>query len=753
MGGGGNASEPPHAQHPLTNAASGQSAAAVGDDSAAGGTTKSPGKKVGAMRGHALGKGTDATMGAPPRRRVAAARAAPCSGASRRDDGQALLLPLQACRNCSAVVGTEEAIPGGDMPPAGRTRRVAPDAARGDRRASSSGKPVVGRWVARCPAGAMALSDAVSLRCRSAPARNCHQGRHVSFEARKRGAVRLVPPLLEGMLPTVAFTERLQEGVARPYPAIGPGGSGADEPRLYVRLSGIASNGIKHAFRDAGFRRTQRQHFNALWTGALTGEEFHRLKLDRFQKVNHFPGTWELGRKDRLYRNVARLRRRQGAAHEFDIMPRSFMYPRDAAEWSADIARQESDGEKPLYIVKPPSSSRGRGIRVIKGPKDLPHIKPARRSGEDGSGGSGGSGKDVLVQRYLRRPHLINGFKYDLRVYVLVTSFDPLRVYLYEDGLVRFATEKYRTDDASLKKRAVHLTNYSINKSKANFIATASEEQDGEGSKWTIGALRRHFKENGIGDFDQLVWPQVKDLAIKCMLAVEAEVNTKINMHLGIDRNVCYELYGFDVVLDNTLRGWVLEANTGPALQAPGPLDRKIKHRMVADMLHLVGFCPYDREAHQRAEDARRRERLTGLGAASSRSERVGSASRSRVGSAGTARLAKQVEVNANGGERRKGWKQAEEMSFEGLALKDMPACIIDTEAEAARCPLDWTRIFPRNDTDARYRDLFEAQRYSNTVIARWLAWPGRNDCIRRARELQAANAAMLALAVAKGGA
>ena len=92
-------------------------------------------------------------------------------------------------------------------------------------------------------------------------------------------------------------------------------------------------------------------------------------------------------------------------------------------------------------------------------------------------------------------------------------------------------------------------------------------------------------------------------------------------------------------------------------------------------------------------------------------------------------------------------------MSFEGLALKDMPACIIDTEAEAARCPSDWTRIFPRNDTDARYRDLFEAQRYSNTVIARWLAWPGRNDCIRRARELQAANAAMLALAVAKGGA
>lgn len=47
--------------------------------------------------------------------------------------------------------------------------------------------------------------------------------------------------------------------------------------------------------------------------------------------------------------------------------------------------------------------------------------------------------------RYVHKPHLINGFKYDLRIYVLVSSFDPLRVYMYDEGLVRFATEKYST--------------------------------------------------------------------------------------------------------------------------------------------------------------------------------------------------------------------------------------------------------------------------------------------------------------------
>jgi tubulin polyglutamylase TTLL4 len=69
-----------------------------------------------------------------------------------------------------------------------------------------------------------------------------------------------------------------------------------------------------------------------------------------------------------------------------------------------------------------------------------------------------------LKNRYLSNPHLINELKYDLRIYVLVSSYDPLRIYIFEEGLTRFATEKYSTSMKELSKRYVHLTNYSVNK-------------------------------------------------------------------------------------------------------------------------------------------------------------------------------------------------------------------------------------------------------------------------------------------------
>lgn len=69
----------------------------------------------------------------------------------------------------------------------------------------------------------------------------------------------------------------------------------------------------------------------------------------------------------------------------------------------------------------------------------------------------------------MQNPYLLDGLKFDLRLYVLVLSCEPLKIFLYEEGLVRFATHKYKPLDSTSDKNAynnffMHLTNYAINK-------------------------------------------------------------------------------------------------------------------------------------------------------------------------------------------------------------------------------------------------------------------------------------------------
>ena len=100
-----------------------------------------------------------------------------------------------------------------------------------------------------------------------------------------------------------------------------------------------------------------------------------------------------------------------------------------------------------LWIMKPTASSQGKGIVVLSSVDEVPR---------------GAGLKPQIVQQYIQNPILINGYKFDLRVYVALTSVNPLRLYVYDEGLVRFASEKYDTSD--LKNVFSHLTNYSINK-------------------------------------------------------------------------------------------------------------------------------------------------------------------------------------------------------------------------------------------------------------------------------------------------
>ena len=74
---------------------------------------------------------------------------------------------------------------------------------------------------------------------------------------------------------------------------------------------------------------------------------------------------------------------------------------------------KQTDSKKNIWIVKPANSSRGRGIRIIEDLSQLLYDEMC------------------VISRYVTNPLLINGHKFDLRVYVVVTCYEPLRVYIY----------------------------------------------------------------------------------------------------------------------------------------------------------------------------------------------------------------------------------------------------------------------------------------------------------------------------------
>ena len=125
-----------------------------------------------------------------------------------------------------------------------------------------------------------------------------------------------------------------------------------------------------------------------------------------------------------------------------------------------------------------------------------------------------------------------------MRIYIVVTCFEPLKVYMFSEGLVRLATQPYSTAKGSLKKRFIHLTNFSINKKADNYkkntgagsqtsTSTAPDSTEGESdmsSKWSLQQLKQEYEKMGIS-YDA-VFKNIKTLCVKTLMAVEPQITT-----------------------------------------------------------------------------------------------------------------------------------------------------------------------------------------------------------------------------------
>ncbi|TNN51612.1 Tubulin polyglutamylase ttll6 [Liparis tanakae] len=319
------------------------------------------------------------------------------------------------------------------------------------------------------------------------------------------------------------------------------------------------------------------------WTDCSVSLE--RVKdMKRYQKINHFPGMSEICRKDLLARNMNRM---------FKLFPKDYnIFPRTCY---SDFQAYTRATKSKTYICKPDTGCQGKGIVISRSSKD---IQP---------------GEHMICQVYISRPFIIDGYKFDLRIYVLVTSCDPLSIFMFKEGLARFCTTKYNEPThGNVEDVCMHLTNYSINKNSDNFI-----RDEDTGSKRKLSTLNK-LLESISCNTDEM-WSDIEDVIIKTLIS--AHPILKHNYHTCFPNHTtgsaCFEILGFDVLLDHRLRPWVLEVkdpdasvNHSPSFTTDSQLDREVKDALLYDTLVLINLGACDRRKITKEEKRRVKDRL-----------------------------------------------------------------------------------------------------------------------------------------------
>jgi tubulin polyglutamylase TTLL4 len=295
--------------------------------------------------------------------------------------------------------------------------------------------------------------------------------------------------------------------------------------------------------------------------------------------INHFPNSHELTNKSAMALNL------QGKCK---YLPLTFVLPRQLDAFTS----YNKSIEKSIYwISKPLSSGEGRGIKIYSSYLDILQIiemesktKSKRRVSK------------FVVSEYIKDPLLIDEKKMDLRVYVLLVGSPTLdipdKIYLYKDGIVRIASENYSTDVNQLQNQFIHITNNTINDKKNRCRYQSCRKDFGFFRNMNFKELRDYFDNYSLS-YDHF-WSLLKD-AVKCSINLTIYNKNLQNEIYHKEKHRCFELLGFDILIDRQLFPHILEVNGMPDLNAMShsghmvlQKDYQVKSKMLADFLNLI---------------------------------------------------------------------------------------------------------------------------------------------------------------------
>lgn len=348
-------------------------------------------------------------------------------------------------------------------------------------------------------------------------------------------------------------------------------------------------NTIYDVLKSRGWKETEIDtEWNIFWCDKdWIHSFFDKMHLDPHQHVNHFINHYELCRKDLLVKNMKRMRRncekegKHEEAAKYNFLPVTFVVPQEYSMFVEEFKKWTGA----TWIMKPVGRSQGAGIFLVnklaqtqqfKPRQDWNPVAPARKDPDEEQERE--SPELYVAQKYVESPLLIGGKKFDMRLYIFVRSYQPLTIYMHRGGFCRFSMSRYSSDKNKLNDLGSHLTNVAVQKH------SGSAAYKRTGAKWDVNNLKSYLLATiGVETVNRL-FSDIEDIVINSLLSVQKVM---------INDKHCFELYGYDVLIDTDYKPWLLEVNASPSLTANTTADYDMKFGLLDDLLTLLDMEKY----------------------------------------------------------------------------------------------------------------------------------------------------------------
>jgi hypothetical protein len=239
-----------------------------------------------------------------------------------------------------------------------------------------------------------------------------------------------------------------------------------------------------------------------------------------------------------------------------------------------------------MWIIKPINLNRGRCIQVLNDTNTIVEylLKIQDMKKLEGDNNNNFKCEHVLLQKYLEKPLLYQGRKFDIRIWILIIAGQENFVYIFKQGHLKATCAEF---DINSSSPFIHLTNYSVQKHNIDF----SKKEIGNEISYQDFQDELDKKNTG-KNFLKDIYPKIVYIIRLAIGSAKSNLN-----HLKRDN--CFEIFGCDFILDEKYKPYLLEINMNPGLEISSPLISKLVPRMVDDALKLTIDKKYykDREA------------------------------------------------------------------------------------------------------------------------------------------------------------